>query len=57
MKNIRPKKTLTLDRETLRHLRALATSQLVHARGGGVLYDESGGTCTQGQICVSGNDN
>jgi hypothetical protein len=53
MKNVRSKKKLTLDSETIRHLRELALSQLIHARGGGVLYDESGGTCTQGQICVS----
>jgi hypothetical protein len=53
MKNVRSKKKLTMDRETLRHLRELATSQLARARGGGVLYDESGGSCTQGQICVS----
>jgi hypothetical protein len=53
MKNIRPKKKLTLDSEMVRNLRQLATSQLVCARGGGIEEGNSGGTCTNvGQGCV-----
>jgi hypothetical protein len=46
MKNVRSKKKLTLDSETIRHLRELATTQLVHAKGGGAVDNDSGGTCT-----------
>jgi hypothetical protein len=53
MKNVRSKTKLTLDSETIRHLRELATSQLVRARGGGREEDDSGGTCTNvGLGCV-----
>ncbi len=53
MKNPQPKNKLTLDSETVRHLRALAASQLVHAKGGGREVGDSGGTCTNvGQGCV-----
>jgi hypothetical protein len=49
MKNIRSKKKLTLDSETIRQLRVIATTQLVRARGGN---EESGGTCTEWQaVC------
>jgi hypothetical protein len=52
MKNVRSKKKLTLDSETIRHLRAIATSQLVRARGGGVKVVDSGGTCTEWSQCL-----
>jgi hypothetical protein len=48
MKNVRSKKKLTLDSETIRDLRAIATLQLVRVRGGaGQPFNDSGGTCTE----------
>ncbi len=49
MKNIRSKKKLTLDSETIRQLRVIATTQLVRAQGGNgpIIERGSGGTCTE----------
>jgi len=49
MKNIRPKKKLTVDSETLRNLRVLATAQLARAQGGNLEITQhgSGGACTE----------
>jgi hypothetical protein len=52
MKNLRSKNKLTLDHETIRYLRELAASQLVHAKGGGLEVGDTGGPCTRGQGCV-----
>jgi hypothetical protein len=52
MKNVRSKKKLTLDSETIRNLRVLATAQLVRAQGGSVeiIGNGSGGACTE-SVC------
>jgi hypothetical protein len=47
MKNVRSKKKLTLDNETIRHLRVIATAQLVRAQGGVLEVIGSGGACTE----------
>jgi hypothetical protein len=49
MKNIRSKKKLTLDRETIRQLRVITTTQLARAQGGNepIIGNGSGGACTE----------
>jgi len=53
MKNVRSKKQLVLDSETIRHLRVIAASQLAVAKGRGLEEQDSGGACTAvGMGCV-----
>jgi len=48
MKNVRFKKKLTLDSETIRDLKVSTTAQLVRARGGAASpIIDSGGDCSE----------